>query len=859
MTDTNITSNTEDPWPLSVDIGHRWLVERKPCDPEWVERCLSMMKRRPLRPLLKGIPVESRTAQVAAALTLLPLEHWDVSMVQLIRLVDIPDISPPRLHSPLLGDEAMANGWKDWSALVCSGALSRSRLLHLWCLEFVRQLQPPGLHAEVSSIVNGWLQDERPHVPTSIELFAIRIAKECRGVSVLAEACLDTDKDIFLAISAKVNPREWSPATLLAIVPGALLETSFPQGLLPRRVLNRMRDLGATTWRDLLSYDKQALPGLPSFGETSFLTIRNAIVPAVQGMVSEREMSGAPVLDRIRDWLHNSQNSDGRNIQIFELRLGINEKDGDSPTLDDLGTRFGVTRERIRQVVRKTWDTLAATLPILALIGETLSRRIKVHHGLLPVEDLRHDPLICSLVATKATFQVMIGLGWVPGARIWKAGVRDRLFLSLLDDERTIALLRALKDEIATGDEDIDLVSWCSTYEISRGIDREMAMAHILAAFDLPDGQKSIKARKGNRIRSDILDMLEASPVPMHFREVARRITDDEWDPEGARVQGMIASIPGVMLLSMGCYGTKRHFPEMDAVTPDVIQATLEIMTSGSYDLERDWAMHALVPMVDELADPPCGLDAYRLHAILCSSPDLFIDTGRLTVRLNLAHGGPDAGQGEAMRPAARRQRHLLAVEVLESAGGPMDASALEERVRQQRDIKDIHELVVHYSEMLVILHDDRIGLVPRDLPGDPGARACVADAMVDILMSRGWSIGLESAVETPPLPKFIPGLSPEGLRAILLQDDRFLKRPSGLRAALSAWNEERANPPAESLLELAEGLGEGFTTRQMLASVQDVFGETPGAQAVVKILRGTLRWMQTPGGQWIRTPRTSP
>ena len=355
------------------------------------------------------------------------------------------------------------------------------------------------------------------------------------------------------------------------------------------------------------------------------------------------------------------------------------------------------------------------------------------------------------------------------------------------------------------------------------------------------------------RIIIKMLDILEASPVPMHYRDVASQITDDDWDPKGPDVQAQLAASPGVMLLSMGCYGTRRHFPEIDAITPDIVHASLDIMTSGSYDLDRDWAMHKLAPMVEELANPPCGLDAYRLHAILCSRPDEFINMGRLTVRLNLV-----GSLAPSKKAAERRPQHLLAAEILEAAAGPMDASALEERVRQYRDIKDIHEIALQYPEFLVILHDDRIGLVPRDLTGDPGARVCVADAMVDILESRGWSINLQLAAATSPIPRLIPVLSPEGLRAILLQDERFLKRPSSMRAALSTWGTERAHPPAESLLELAEGLGEEFTTRQIQALIQDVFGETPSTQAVAKVLRGTLRWMQTPSGQWLRTTRTS-
>lgn len=858
MQDADTIRAMDAPTAFPVEIAHRWLVKRRTCDPEWVERDLALMGRRPLRPLWRGVPMDGGTALASAALTLLPLEHWDASMIPFIRSAGLSDIPLPQRCNPPLRDEALANGWTDWPNLIASRGISRSPSSFSWCLEFVRQLQPPGLDLEAAAIADGWFALKNRRMPSPMEILSIRIREEAACATTTKEvACLDAEERTFMAISSKFPLLNWTPEMLLSLVPEMLLRTSFQSACLPKRVLNCMQHFGARTWRDLLSYDPGALMKIPNFGETSLTAIRAAIRPAVLAMASERAKSSIPILDRIKEWISQFQEGDGRHAQILGLRLGLERIDGDIPTLEELGSRFGVTRERIRQIEKMAWGAMLTTMPALSSAGEGLSRRLREQHGLLPVDELRQDRLIGSLASAQGTIAALVNLGWVPGARIWKND--DRMYLSLLEDGRTTALLRALRDSIAKCDGDIDLTEWSATYEATGKIDCEMAMKHVRAAFGIPDGQRFVKARRGNRIRSDILGMLEASPVPMHFRDVANRIKDDEWDPEDARVQVMLNSIPGVMLLSMGCYGTKRHFPEMDTVAPDVIQAALEIMTSGEHDLERDWAMHALSPMVNELADPPCGLDAYRLHAILCSRPDLFIDTGRLTIRLNLSHGGQDADPGVDRKPAARRQRHLLAIEILEAAGGPMDASALGERIRQQRDIKDVRELAAQYSDLLVMLHDDRIGLVPRDLPGDPGARACVADAVADILVNRGWSIGLDVAVGTMPIPKLIPAIQPEGLRAILLQDDRFLKRPYGMRAALSSWGDERTAPPPETLLELAETLEEGFTTKQMQASVQEVFGEAPGSQAIVRILRGTMRWMQTPSGQWLRTPQTSP
>jgi len=803
--------------------------------------------------------VDGARAQASAALTLLPLENWDVSMVPFVQSAGMDRIPLSLLHTPLLCQEAESRGWNNWAELIAGGGISGSQLSFHWCLEFIRQLDPPGLAIEAAAYANGWLEFPGRRKPTALEILAIRTREDGRHVTnTQGETTLDAAERTFMSIAGKIPIADWTSQMFLSIVPDALLRMSFSSGRLPKRVLNCMLNHGAKTWRDLLSYDRKALMEIPNFGETSFSAIRDSVGPAILAMATERTKSGTPLLDRIREWISKTRHGDERHAQIIESRLGLGPNDGEIPTLEELGSRFHVTRERIRQIEKKAWEAMLATLPALADAGEALSQRIRGAHGLLHVQDMLSDQLIGSLASSRTTFIALVNLGWVTEARIWKSG--DQVYMSVLDDEQTNSLLRDLKEHIAKADEDTDLEKWCTAHEPISKIDREVAIKHIMTALTLPDGHPIIKANRGQRIRGEILDLLNESPAPMHFRDIARRVIVNQDDLDGTRVvQGLLPSIPGILLLSMGCYGTRRHFPEMDGVAHDIIQAAIEIMTSGAHDLERDWAMHALAPMVDELADPPCCLDPYRLHAILCTKPDLFIDTGRLTVRLNLSHGNQNAEQGSHGKSATRRQRHLLAIEILEVAGAPMDATALQERVRQQRDLKDIHELTVQYSDLLVILHDDRIGLVPRDLPGDPGVRSCVADAVVDILSSRGWSIGYDVAVGIAPIPKFIPALPPEDLRAILLQDGRFLKRPLGTRAALSSWDDDRTNPPAETLLELAECLDEGFTTKQMQTAVQEVFVETPSAQAIVKILRGTLRWMQTPSGQWLRTPRTNP
>ena len=241
----------------AINIGHRWLIQRKPWEPVWVKRSLAMLGKRPLMPLLKGALAEGGVAQAAAALTLLPLEYWGDSMVPFVQSAGLSLISPSQLHCPLLGDEAETNNWSDWPALIHSRGLSKSRWPLLWCLEFVKQLQPPGLDTEAAAIADGWLWATDRCMPTPMELIAIRIKEEASpGVSA-EEGSLDASERTFMAIAGKIDPLDWAPINLLSIVPGELLRISYQSGRLPRRVLNHTSKLGATTWRDLLSYDRR--------------------------------------------------------------------------------------------------------------------------------------------------------------------------------------------------------------------------------------------------------------------------------------------------------------------------------------------------------------------------------------------------------------------------------------------------------------------------------------------------------------------------------------------------------------------------------------------------------------------------
>ena len=545
-----------------VDIGHRWLTRRPGCEPEWTARCLDLIGRRPLAPMIDGASVDGPQALVAAALTLLPLECWDGSLAHLVHAAGFKEFERAPLLFSDLAAEAEANGWHDWSGILKSEKLANSGFLALWCLDFVWRLRPPGLEQEAAAIITAWigLDDATPPGPETILAIAIAGESTLEGTDQIR-----IDERIFLAISEKKPCSEWSVETLMKVVPSGLLDQDLRFGGLPKRVITVTDRLGAVRWRDLLMYEKDRLREFNGMGGTSVAAIRNAIRPAVLAMISDREGQNRPILKRISEWLCTLSNQDERAAAILTSRLGLNPGDEHIPTLEDLGSRLAVTRERIRQIESKTWKMLSFAIPSVTQAGFALAARVAENKGLLPITDISCDPRWADLVAKPSSFSAMVSFGWIPEVRLWDHD--GRLYLSLLDETQLSALIRGLRESFSDSTRDIDVVEWCREHGVKCGIDLDRLVSHAVEAFNLDAAKPILIAKRNNRRRSDIFNILDASPVPMHFRDVAALIDPNATEPEKIN-SGLIALTPGVMLMGFGYYGTIRHFPEMDTSIP---------------------------------------------------------------------------------------------------------------------------------------------------------------------------------------------------------------------------------------------------------------------------------------------------
>lgn len=123
---------------------------------------------------------------------------------------------------------------------------------------------------------------------------------------------------------------------------------------LPLRAENALRKNGVTTISGLMSLDDDVLMEMPGLGATCVAAIReaidnymdNEIKKAMEAYDGQSINGNTKHKMSVGEYLESSSKND-RNIQIILDYYAKNPK----PTLNDLGEKYGITRERARQII----------------------------------------------------------------------------------------------------------------------------------------------------------------------------------------------------------------------------------------------------------------------------------------------------------------------------------------------------------------------------------------------------------------------------------------------------------------------------------------------------------------------------
>lgn len=160
---------------------------------------------------------------------------------------------------------------------------------------------------------------------------------------------------------------------------------------LPNELLNRLHEKGLITWGDLTKKTEKSIVDTTCLDFEAFSTISD--IWATKGFARaalsklSRSITSTSFSEMANDFVALSARS-GRDSAILEGRLGLLEPD--KLTLQDLGTKFGITRERIRQIEAKRIRSLRhpTRLAKLAAFRLAVNETLRTSGGICFVDEL---------------------------------------------------------------------------------------------------------------------------------------------------------------------------------------------------------------------------------------------------------------------------------------------------------------------------------------------------------------------------------------------------------------------------------------------------------------------------------------
>ena len=484
---------------------------------------------------------------------------------------------------------------------------------------------------------------------------------------------------------------------------------------LPPRARNALDRAGVITVEDVLHLLSD--PGLSSIkglgrksGRAVEEAIRNLLDNAAEASPEDiREMAdprpalitvahdGVPDLLRLAPPLIGKVielSGDPRDWEILRRRYGL---DGKEPsTLEDLGLFFGITRERIRQLLKRTldrlvaaldgssasrefrtpvavveevraWQDLLATQPYLleTTIISALERRYDRPVG---VEDQRYLPLLLTLIGADHVSAASIGIRKLD-ARIWSVGDR-------LDRSHIEAVIKCLQDRLSDNAMSESLFNL--TVAVNRAVSRHVPaseveqMLALLPEVERVDDdeyrQKLVYlpslSRKAERV-------LRTEGNPLHYREIARRINHAHVEIGDrapiARHQGLTGQLSqNEAFEPIGRSGAWKLKEWTDIRSESIV----ELMREALIAKQEACTFEELASFVDgHRPDVPKG----TIYTLVSMMDEVFLRVGEGKVEL-AAWGGKAAGGTTRRRPEVVHEKMKSALLGLceEAEGGTL-------------------------------------------------------------------------------------------------------------------------------------------------------------------------------------------
>ncbi len=431
------------------------------------------------------------------------------------------------------------------------------------------------------------------------------------------------------AIPAEFSAEPANPH-LLIVAPEArdLKVSELPVSV---RLDNVLGECGCKILGDLDRRDERELLGVKNCGRKTIRELRDLLRRSAAGEFSPE--SGGNLVTCLRQLISAVDaglcGASTRNREIFEERLGGNE--GDPRTLEDVGTEFKMTRERVRQIVKKmAGQVRQAGGPRLARALETVARECEQRVCPLTPEVCEHwlGDAAASLERNPGFYVRVLDI-MAPDIPAWAPGsTREGA-----DDPEIEAVTAAIETWLRQGGGQPSAAEALAALNAQRRF-RNLRAGTLLAAIrrarriivDFPEPERAMLRLRRLRIADFARSVLSESSEPLTPEDIVARAKEkfgaDAIVVTGRSAANSLTPDQGFYLLHPRALGLRSHFRATESTMPVLRNRFEQLLRAENRPLSTIEAIdHARI-------EAPAGVNSYELAQILREDAR-FIDLGR--------------------------------------------------------------------------------------------------------------------------------------------------------------------------------------------------------------------------------------
>lgn len=472
---------------------------------------------------------------------------------------------------------------------------------------------------------------------------------------------------------------------VLMAAPARFLSASLDEVDFPVRFTNRIKEENVNSLADLLRVDFDSLKGR-NLGARTIEVATESLTKFITKKINQ-----GPLIT-LRDMMQDF-GSDllAREARIWEMRMGLLDE---RSTLDAIGTKFGLTRERVRQIEAVLFSQFSKKYPAVNTLSQVIREGMNYSALVNAAGQLLHlsdpEPLAGILEMLEPKFYFVAQEGVEP---IISTSPRTEIDITFK------RALNAAENIFRQSEKILDRVELFHALEKETNETNRLLAIAKLTSEGMWDGDNLLSP---NRDKVNVaIGCLQASSRPIHVDELVENIQQlihEDTTPEALR--SALSLVPSVRSFGYGMVGFSRHVSEViSAQMRAKVIATVERIVQRGPD-NFQWNTKDLLSKVqDKFLRLHIG--HHELNVILHDSQKLAY-LGRLTWVL----------KGESDK---RRLYREIFVNILHKAGKPLPESVLVERAQKQRGF----HLNVHFRNEVQLLEvSPKVwGLTERDNP----------------------------------------------------------------------------------------------------------------------------------------------